>query len=82
MSSPERPRYLAVGRLRKPHGLKGEFAVFPLTDQPQAVFATGRTLVRLALDGSVVGTPVTLATCCSYVVPAPAAPHLNKETGP
>ena len=31
MSQPDRPRYLAVGRLRKPHGLKGEFAIFPLT---------------------------------------------------
>ena len=36
---------MAVGRLRKPHGLKGEFAVFPLTDQPETVFAAGRTLV-------------------------------------
>ena len=25
------PRHLVVGRLRKPHGLKGEFTVFPLT---------------------------------------------------
>ena len=27
-------RLLAVGRLRKPHGLKGECAVFPLTAEP------------------------------------------------
>lgn len=53
-------RYLAVGRLRKPHGLKGEFAVFPLTADPESVFAAGKTLVRLGLDGSVLGEPVKI----------------------
>jgi 16S rRNA processing protein RimM len=53
-------RYLAVGRLRKPHGLKGEFAVFPLTAEPDAVFAAGKTLVRLGLDGTVLGEPVKI----------------------
>lgn len=48
-------RYLAVGRLRKPHGLKGEFAVFPLTAEAQTVFIPGRRLVRLDLSGAVVG---------------------------
>jgi len=52
--------FLAVGRLRKPHGLKGEFAVFPLTDDAAAVFAAGRRLVRLALDGAVVGESVEI----------------------
>jgi 16S rRNA processing protein RimM len=54
----ELPRYLAVGRVRKPHGLKGEVAVFPLTDDPATVFGAGRRLVRLTLDGAVVGEPV------------------------
>jgi 16S rRNA processing protein RimM len=53
-------RVLAVGRLRKPHGLKGEFAVFPLTDDAAAVFAAGRKLVRLGLSGEVVGEPVEI----------------------
>jgi 16S rRNA processing protein RimM len=53
-------RYLAVGRLRKPHGLKGEFAVFPLTANPETVFAEGKTLVRLGLDGKVLGEPVDI----------------------
>lgn len=53
-------RFLAVGRLRKPHGLKGEFAVFPLTDSAAEVFAPGRTLVRLALSGEVQGEPVEI----------------------
>jgi 16S rRNA processing protein RimM len=56
----ERPRYLAVGRLRKPHGLKGEVAVFPLTGDPQTVFRVGRRLVRLTLEGAVVGEPVQI----------------------
>ena len=60
MTAPESPRYLAVGRLRKPHGLKGEFAVFPLTGEPAAVFAAGRRLVRLTIDGAVVGEPVEI----------------------
>jgi 16S rRNA processing protein RimM len=54
------PRYLAVGRLRKPHGLKGEFAVFPLTGEAAAVFAAGNRLVRLGLDGAVIGEPVEI----------------------
>lgn len=58
MTGPESPRYLAVGRLRKPHGLKGEFAVFPLTAEPGSVFTVGRVLVRLTLEGSVVGEAV------------------------
>ena len=37
-------RLLAVGRLRKPHGLRGECAVFPLTSEPDNRFARGRTL--------------------------------------
>ena len=48
-----------VGRLRKPHGLKGDCTVFPLTDEP----GTGRSrpggrsgLVDLA--GEVVGEPL------------------------
>jgi 16S rRNA processing protein RimM len=53
-------RYLAVGRLRKPHGLKGEFAVFPLTATPETAFAAGKTLVRLGLDGAVLGEPVEI----------------------
>lgn len=59
-------RYLAVGRLRKPHGLKGEFAVFPLTAEPETVFAAGKSLVRMALDGSIVGEPVQIERSRSF----------------
>ena len=60
MSDAGGARYLAVGRLRKPHGLKGEFAVFPLTDTPEAVFAPGQRLVRLALGGEILGEAVEI----------------------
>ena len=46
------PRRLVVGRLRKPHGLKGEFTVFPLTSTPDAVFAPDARLMREDLAGA------------------------------
>ncbi|MGB7211099.1 MAG: ribosome maturation factor RimM [Gemmatimonadales bacterium] len=48
-------RHLVVGRLQKPHGLKGEYSVFPLTDQPDDVFAVGRKLERWDLGGTALG---------------------------
>lgn len=66
MSPPDRPRFLAVGRLRKPHGLKGEFAIFPLTAEPEAVFVPGRQLVRLGLDGAVLGDPIVVERSRGY----------------
>lgn len=47
---------IVVARVRKPHGLKGELAIFPLTDDPDAVFVPGRELFVLALDGERKGT--------------------------
>lgn len=55
------PRRLVVGRLRKPHGLKGEFTVFPLTSTPDAVFAAGSRLMRLDLAGEPMGEVVVEA---------------------
>ena len=46
---------VVVGRVRKPHGLKGEVAIFPLTDQPEAVYLVGRTLTLLSIGGDQVG---------------------------
>lgn len=48
-------RHLVVGRLRKPHGLKGEYSVFPLTDRPEDVFTAGRALERWDLGGTALG---------------------------
>lgn len=46
---------LVVGRVRNAHGLRGEMAVEVLTDEPDAVFASGRRL----FGGSV--NPVVLS---------------------
>lgn len=39
------PQYLVVGHLNKPHGTKGEFFVWPLTDHPESVYAPGVVLL-------------------------------------
>ena len=54
------PRLLVVARLRKPHGLKGEVAVFPLTDDAETIFRPGRTFTMVDLAGAIVGAPVTI----------------------
>jgi 16S rRNA processing protein RimM len=41
MSSPD-PAFLIVGRVRKAHGIRGEVVVELLTDEPDAIFASGR----------------------------------------
>ena len=38
------PRFLAVGHIVKPHGIKGEFLVLPLTDHPQSTYTPGVVL--------------------------------------
>ena len=38
------PRFLVVGHLNKPHGIKGELLIMPLTDHPEGVFAPGVVL--------------------------------------
>lgn len=35
------PDYAIVGRIRKPHGIRGEVVVEPVTDAPEAIFASG-----------------------------------------
>jgi 16S rRNA processing protein RimM len=53
-------RHLVVGRLRKPHGLKGDVTLFPLTDDPDVVFAPGRPVWLVGLDGEEVAGPLTI----------------------
>jgi 16S rRNA processing protein RimM len=52
--------WMVVARLRKPHGLKGEVAVFPLTDDAEAVFTAGRRLIKLDLAGNELGDAVVI----------------------
>ena len=60
------PRRFVVGRLRKPHGLKGDITLFPLTDDPETVFAAGRELWLMNLAGDTVAGPFTVERSRSY----------------
>jgi 16S rRNA processing protein RimM len=59
-------RHLVVGRLRKPHGLKGDVTLFPLTDDPAAVFAPGRPVWLVGLDGETVAGPLSIERSRAY----------------
>lgn len=59
-------RHIVVGRLRKPHGLKGELTLYPLTDAPDDTLAEGRDVWILGLDGEIVAGPVRLERSRSY----------------
>jgi 16S rRNA processing protein RimM len=62
----EPPHHVAVARLRKPHGLKGEITVFPLTGDPEGVFGAGRSLWVVDLTGMVVGGPLVIERSRAY----------------
>ncbi len=36
------PAFVIVGRVRKAHGIRGELVVEPISDEPDAIFASGR----------------------------------------
>jgi 16S rRNA processing protein RimM len=59
-------RRLVVARLRKPHGLKGDCAIFPLTDRPVEVLAPGRTVWVVDLAGEVVAGPLEISRSRGY----------------
>ena len=58
--------YVVVGRLRKPHGLKGECNLFPLTDDPAGIFAPGNQIWVVDLAGDVVAGPLTVERSREY----------------
>lgn len=49
----DRPELVIVGRVRKAHGIRGDLVVEPITDAPDAIFASGRRV----LAGTVTGAP-------------------------
>ncbi len=61
-----RPTHLAVGLLKKPHGVKGDVQVLPLTDAPELVFTAGRILAVLDREGRPVGSEVVLVRARAY----------------
>ncbi len=52
--------HLAVARVRKPHGLKGEVVVWTLTDEPEQVLTVGRQLVPVDEAGRAIDSPVVI----------------------
>jgi 16S rRNA processing protein RimM len=42
---------VVVGRVRRPHGVRGEVLIEPLTDEPDAVYASGRRVFGGDVDG-------------------------------
>lgn len=58
--------YLAVARLRKPHGLKGEAVVWVLTDEPDEVLAVGRRLVPIDDAGRPIGPALVIERSRPY----------------
>jgi len=53
VSPREDPRHLVVGQIKKPHGILGEVAVWPLTDHPESTFAPGVVLYLGGTEGEV-----------------------------
>jgi 16S rRNA processing protein RimM len=54
------PEHLIVGHVTKPHGTKGELFIWPLTDQPDEVFADGESMLVGGAEGAPGETSVTL----------------------
>lgn len=45
------PEYASVGRVRRPHGVRGELVVEALTDEPDAILAPGRRVFQGTHEG-------------------------------
>lgn len=55
------PDCASVGRVRRPHGVRGELVVEALTDEPDAIFAPGRRLFQGTHEGTLWVDPRTRA---------------------
>ncbi|MDH5234916.1 MAG: ribosome maturation factor RimM [Gemmatimonadota bacterium] len=55
------PDCASVGRVRRPHGVRGELVVEALTDEPDAILAPGRRVFRGTHDGELWLDPGTRA---------------------
>jgi 16S rRNA processing protein RimM len=53
------PDCAAVGRIRRPHGVRGELAFEALTDEPDAIFAPGRRVFQGTPEGALWLDPLT-----------------------
>jgi len=60
------PTHLVVGLLKKPHGVKGDALIYPVSDEPETVFAVGRRLVVLDREGRATGREVVVERSRAY----------------
>jgi 16S rRNA processing protein RimM len=60
------PTHLVVGLLKKPHGVRGDALVYPVTDEPDAVFALGKRLVLLDREGRATGGELVIERSREY----------------
>lgn len=63
----DRPELVIVGRVRKAHGIRGDLVVEPITDAPDAIFASGRRV----LAGTVSGDPARDGRALHVVTASP-----------
>jgi 16S rRNA processing protein RimM len=54
------PEFIIVGRVRKAHGIRGEVVVEVFTDEPDAVFASGRRVFAGTATGDLSGNRLEL----------------------
>ncbi|MFL5560413.1 MAG: ribosome maturation factor RimM [Gemmatimonadaceae bacterium] len=57
------PAFVIVGRVRKAHGVRGELVVEPISDEPDAIFVSGRRF----FVGDAEGRPDTRGTSVEVV---------------
>lgn len=60
------PTHLVVGLLKKPHGVKGDALIYPVTDEPDAAFAVGKRLALLDRDGKATGRELVIERSRPY----------------
>jgi 16S rRNA processing protein RimM len=60
------PTHLVVGLLKKPHGVRGDALVYPVTDEPDGAFAAGKRLVLLDRDGRATGRELVIERSRQY----------------
>jgi 16S rRNA processing protein RimM len=61
--------YVIVGRIGRPHGVRGEVFIEPITDAPAAVFAAGRRVFAGTTDGDVAAEAGVLAVRSARAAP-------------
>jgi len=62
------PELVIVGRVRKAHGIRGDLVVEPISDEPDAIFASGRRVFagNTAGDPAKDGRTLTIASASPF----------------